>query len=103
MSRKRLVILIFVISTAVLYYSGKGDRCRSYSALTCSELETTAQFNVYFYYPQDGSEFLGDVNGLSSCQQRANTFAAKKEVQSASWDYLCCLKTQKSACAEKRK
>jgi hypothetical protein len=72
----------------------------------CSEenLER-ADFNAYFYYPNNGrEEFLGQVRGLSACQSAASAKAASLNMnRSSGWSYICCKKTSSSNCESKHK
>jgi hypothetical protein len=64
-----------------------------------------ADFNVYFYYPENRrEEFLGLVRGLSSCQSAASAKAAYLKMdRSSGWSYICCKKTSSSNCESKHK
>ena len=62
-----------------------------------------SNFNVYFYYPSDQEEFLGQANGLSSCQATASSFAYQKNLIDSNWSYICCRITSDSSCATKHR
>ncbi len=64
-----------------------------------------AEFNAYFYYPNNGrEEFLGLVKGLSACQSTASAGAASLNMsRSTGWSYICCKKTASSSCESKHK
>jgi hypothetical protein len=83
---------------------GCGDSCREYSKYSCKELEQ-ATYNAYFYFPSAGREyFLGMAQGLQQCGAMAHSYAASKNLSSNDgWGYVCCLKTEKSACEEKHR
>ena len=64
-----------------------------------------ADFNTYFYYPNNGrEEFLGLVHGLSSCQSAASGKAISLNMtRSTGWSYICCKKTSSSSCESKHR
>jgi len=63
-----------------------------------------SQFNVYFYYPNDKEEYLGEYSGLTGCQSAAYAKAAYLDLpRSSSWSYICCRKTSSSSCASKHR
>ena len=64
-----------------------------------------ADFNAYFYYPDNNrEEFLGLVTGLSACQRAASARAASLNMsRSTGWSYICCKKTSSSSCESKHK
>ena len=102
-SRHNLTLVVLLLA-GIVGGCEPDDRCRKYSIHTCEELQKIAQFNVHFYYPQSNQEeYLGQVRGLSNCQSRAGSFSIEKQLQTARWDYICCLKTEKSRCAERHK
>ena len=99
-----IVIAAFLAGLAGACDRGVADSCRKYSVYTCDELQKIAPFNVYFYYPRTNEEkYLGQVQGLPNCQDRAGTFAFEKKMHSDEWNYICCIETKKSQCAEKHK
>ena len=81
-----------------------GDSCSEYSAYNCRQLEK-ATYNVQFSFPNsDQDYFLGTVEGLSACGATAHEYAASKNLSGNSeWGYVCCLKTDRSECAEKHR
>ena len=67
-----------------------------------------AQFNAYFYYPLTTSpskeEYLGQVVGISACQNAAGARARSLNMSpSSQWSYICCKKTSQSECETKHK
>lgn len=77
--------------------------CISVVLAGCERNLETANFNVYFYYPDNREEYLGLVKGLSACQNAAWSRANSLNMERANWSYICCLKTISSECAEKHK
>ena len=70
----------------------------------CDSSLEDADFNAYFYYPDDRQEFLGLVHGLSACQAAANGRADELGMSSsAGWSYICCRQTSSSSCASKHR
>ncbi len=65
----------------------------------------SSTFNVYFYYPSGKEIYLGQVRGLSSCQNSAWSHSRNndKNESPGNWSYICCLQTSSSSCAEKHK
>ena len=96
---KTLVMLL----TLFYLISCDSDSCREYSDYTCKELENS-KYNVYFYFPNDYEVYLGVSESLSGCGNAAYDYAySKKLKKSDNWDYICCLKTKNSQCAEKHR
>jgi len=96
---KKLLFLVFMLVLA----SCEKDRCRSYSDFTCEEIEQ-ANYNVYFYFPDQQEEYLGQTTGLSSCGSIAHSFASDKNLYGNSeWGYICCMITSESQCYEKHR
>ena len=64
-----------------------------------------ADFNAYFYYPDNNrEEFLGLMTGLSACQRAAAGRATSLNMsRSSGWSYICCKKTSSSSCESKHK
>lgn len=64
-----------------------------------------ADFNAYFYFPDNNrEEFLGLMKGLSACQRAAGTRAASLNMsRSSGWSYICCKKTSSSNCESKHR
>lgn len=83
---------------------GCGDACREYSDYSCKEIDK-ATYNVHFSFPNsDRDYFLGTVNGLSACGSTAYGYAASKGLsRDSGWGFVCCMKTEKSECAEKHR
>ena len=90
---RKFLLAIFICSVSLV-------------ASGCNEenLERT-DFNVYFYYPRgDREEYLGVVNGISSCQRAAGARASSLQMTSSTgWSYICCKKTASSNCVSKHK
>ena len=80
----------------------KKDTCRAYSAYTCKQLENSS-YNVYFYWPSDKEEYLGQSYSLSGCGDMASSFASQKDISNSNWGYICCLMKDGSSCAEKHR
>ena len=101
------LITIFVIlgapnAEAGLFDLFKKDSCKQYSDYTCKQLENSP-YNVYFYWPNDREEYLGQSSSLSQCGDIAIDFSYRKKVQNQNWGYICCLITKNSSCAEKHR
>ncbi len=90
----------YLMATGLL--SGCGDSCREYSDFTCDEIEA-ASYNVYFYYPDQREEYLGEAVTLSSCGNVARSYASSKNMSSANWGYVCCMIANGSSCYEKHR
>jgi hypothetical protein len=69
----------------------------------CEQNLEKANFNAYFYYPDNREEYLGLVQGLSACQTAARSRAETLNMSNAQWSYICCEKTSSSDCATKHK
>ena len=83
--------------------SGCGDECREYSDFSCKEIQK-APYNVYFYYPSGGEEYLGQADGLSQCGSLAHGFASSKNLSgNGEWSYICCMRAKGSECYEKHR
>jgi hypothetical protein len=66
----------------------------------------TYSYNAYFIYPkpEDKKVYVGTVTGLSSCKYIVSDYYAKRyKYIKGKWDYVCCLRTDKSECAEEHK
>ena len=91
-----------------IYEKGKqitgSDSCRDYSDYTCSQLENS-RYNVYVWLAPSkfGDEpfTVGTSNSLSQCSSMARNFAYRKDRKMD--DYICCLITKDSSCAEKHR
>jgi hypothetical protein len=79
-----------------------GDECSSYSSFSCKQIEA-ANYNVYFYFPSETEQYLGEAKGLSQCGQRARGFAASKNLSRENWGYVCCMIAKDSSCYEKHR
>ena len=73
------------------------------SLAACDENLESAEFNVYFYYPDNREVALGVVRGLSSCQSLARSKASSLKMSRADWSYICCKKTSSSSCESKHR
>ena len=62
-----------------------------------------SDFNVYFYYPNNKEEYLGQASGLASCGSVAHSYAYQKSMHSSNWSYICCRITSDSGCASKHR
>ncbi len=69
----------------------------------CERNLGSSSFNVYFYYPDNREEFLGQAAGLPLCGSLARSKASSLNMSGANWGYVCCLKTSSSECAEKHR
>jgi hypothetical protein len=100
----RTKALLTVIALAASGVAGCGDRCSEYSDYSCKEIEK-ATYNVHFSFSDSDRDYpLGTVTGLSACGATAHDFAASKGLsQDSGWGYVCCMKTDKSECAEKHR
>ncbi|NIQ01903.1 MAG: hypothetical protein GWM98_17120 [Nitrospinaceae bacterium] len=56
------------------------------------------KFHVFLTNPEGKEEDLGIVTGLSQCRNKVRTRAQYQKYES--WDYFCCLITDKSDCAK---
>lgn len=106
MNRRLIPCLLFIISatsvSAGIFDLFRRDSCRQYSDYTCNQLENSP-YNVYFYWPNNHEEYLGQSSSLSQCGDMAVNFSYSKEVQNENWGYICCLITKTSSCAEKHR
>src|SRR5688572_22958085 len=96
--RPRLVFLGFLAIGAAL--GSCSDACRKYSDFTCSEIEK-ANYNTYFYYPDQTEMYLGESSGLAACGAAARGYAVNHGMSDADWGYVCCMIAQGSSCYEK--
>ena len=97
-----LVIIFATSASAGIFDLFRRDSCKQYSDYTCKQLENSP-YNVYFYWPNDREEYLGQSSSLSQCGDMAVNFSYSKEVQNENWGYICCLITKNSSCAEKHR
>ena len=94
---------IILIVLAFLLLSSCGDECSSYSDFSCKQIEK-AKYNIYFYYPDQTEVYLGKVNGLGYCGNKARSFADSKGIlRDRSWSYICCMIAKGSSCYEKHR
>ena len=76
---------------------------------SCKDERKTTETNTYnAYFVQDEPEekkiYVGTVTGLSSCKYIVSDYYAKRrKFYHGAWDYMCCLKTGSSNCAEKHR
>lgn len=79
------------------------DKCKEYSEFSCEEIDA-AEYNVYFYYPDNTEKFLGHANGLRSCGSIARSFVNQGDLESNNdWSYVCCMIAKDSQCYEKHR
>ena len=98
---KRLLTIAFFVPIAFLY--GCGDECSDYSDFSCKAIQK-ANYNAYFYFPNDKEYYLGVANGLSQCGDMAYSYAASKNLsRNREWSYICCMKAKGSECYEKHR
>lgn len=80
------------------------DSCLSYSDYTCKQLENS-KYNVYVWLAPsklgDDPFTVGVSNSLSSCASMARNYSYEKNRTMD--DYICCLITKNSSCAEKHR
>lgn len=89
---------LILCSMSVLFLSSCGD-----DAVSPHERNT---YNSYFiqYEPDEKKIYVGTVKGLSSCKYIVSDYYAKRrKFIKGKWDYMCCLKTGISNCAEKHR
>jgi len=80
------------------------DSCRSYSDFTCAQLENSRyQVHVWLSPSKQGDDptSLGISSSLSSCAAKARNYAYDRNKKLD--DYICCLVTKTSNCAEKHR
>lgn len=98
MMRKQILL---VVVTFLL--SGCGDECQEYSEFSCEAIQS-ADYNVYFYYPNDSEKYLGVARSLDACGVRAYSHADREGLDKYDkWDYICCMKAEGSECYEKHR
>lgn len=82
---------------------GCSDSCQEYSNFSCKEIEK-ASYNVYFYFPNDKEQYLGQAQGLTQCGNLAHNFASTKNLShKVEWSYICCMRVKGSECYEKHR
>ena len=80
------------------------DSCRSYSDFTCAQLESSSyQVHVWLSPSKRGDDptSLGMSSSLSGCSAKARNYAYERNKKLD--DYICCLVTKTSNCAEKHR
>lgn len=60
-----------------------------------------SDFNVYFYYPYEKEEYLGQVDGLTACGSVASNYASSNNI--SDWSYICCRIDDGSSCKSKHR
>ena len=105
--KRQLVLSLLVLLSATTASAGifdlfRRDSCKQYSDYTCKQLENSP-YNVYFYWPNNSEEYLGQSSSLSQCGDMAVNFSYRKSIQNEDWGYICCLITNSSSCAEKHR
>ena len=85
---------------AITTLTACSDQCREYSEFSCDEIQK-ASYNVYFYYPSEAEEYLGQAEGLAQCGSIAHSFAYSKKLDR--WGYVCCMRVKGSECYEKHR
>jgi len=99
--KKVFSLISFALIVATL--SSCGDECSSYSDYSCSAIEK-ANYNVYFYFPNQTEVNLGEAQGLSACGSMARGYAFEKHLQENNdWSYICCMIAKGSSCYEKHR
>jgi hypothetical protein len=91
-----------LFSLALLCLSACKDECREYSDFNCKQIQE-ADYNVYFYFPDEREYFLGKAQGLSNCGSIAWAYAEDHKVTNANWSYICCMIAKGSQCYEKHR
>ena len=96
--------LIFMCVLALLgAMSGCSDECSSYSDFSCKEIDQ-ANYNIYFYHPNESEIYLGQAKGISQCGAMALNFAHSKDLsRNNDWGYICCMIAKGSQCYEKHR
>jgi hypothetical protein len=93
---------IYVVLVFSLYgLSGCDDDCTTYSInkLNCSQI-ANANYNVHFTLPDENEILLGKTAGLSKCAAKASNYAKMHAIPK---QYVCCMITETSSCAEKHR
>ena len=97
------LLTISPIILIALMLSGCSDECSSYSDFSCSEIQK-ANYNVYFYFPNNKEYYLGVANGLGQCGSLAYNYASSMNLSgNREWSYICCMKAKGSECYEKHR
>lgn len=94
----------FALVVALSVLAGCSKPCHEATSYTCAELEDVV-YNVY--YSEEGASeevWIGRSRGLQNCGSDAHRYAAGRGKKADdSWSYICCLRTEKSECAEKHR
>ena len=100
-ANKTLGLAGLILATALL--SSCDDECSSYSDFSCKEIQK-ADYNVYFYFPNQTEVYLGETKGLDNCGQMAHGYAYDKKLSNNNdWGYVCCMIAKGSSCYEKHR
>lgn len=62
-----------------------------------------AWFNAWFQNPDGGKVLLGQAEGITRCRSLATIKAQELNIENQNWDYVCCLRSNTSECAEEHK
>ena len=84
---------------AAQFLASCADECQSYSKYTCEQIQS-ANYNVYFYFPNGDEKSLGPVTGLQQCSAMAADYAT---IKGAPKNWICCMATESSSCEEKHR
>ncbi len=77
------------------------EPCKIGTKYTCDQLDR-AQYNVYFYTPEDQEKYLGVAINLASARIMSVRYANELGLaRDAGWETVFCLKTYSSECEEK--
>jgi hypothetical protein len=98
----RLLFLVAGVVSTSLLVASCSDECSKYSAFSCKQIRD-ADYNVYFYFPSEVEEYLGQATGLVQCGSIARSFASEKKVGDKNWSYICCMIAKGSSCYEKHR
>ncbi len=62
-------------------------------------------YNVHLYYGKDVAQdkYLGEVVGISQCQMKVHSEAARMGLKGHTYSYACCWVHNGEACYEKHK
>ena len=86
------------LSSLQFILAGCEDQCSNYSAhrFNCEQI-ANAKYNVHFSLPDHTELSLGQIDGLSNCARMASDYAKNHSVPK---QYVCCMVTDASSCAE---
>jgi hypothetical protein len=104
--RKKAPIILWVVLVALCIllkvFSNEDisddSSCNGSFDFPCVSRED-ANYNVYIFDPSE--HYLGQARGLIGCQDMVNNFARTREITNP--DYICCMKSTTSDCAEKHR